>query len=134
MDAYSTQYSEYMVKPADYSKVDEALSKVPTDLSKYTDETVSHLNDAINSVVRNKRVTEQEVVDGYAKAINEAIQGLKEKALETPKTDTKEDTTNKKETSGKVTSPKTGDDTNLSMLFMMLATLFVGFKVKKVEC
>lgn len=134
MDAYSTQYSEYMVRPADYSKVDEALSKVPTDLSKYTDETVSHLNDAINSVVRNKRVTEQEVVDGYAQAINEAIQGLKEKTLETPKTDTKEDTTNKKETSDKVTSPKTGDDKNLSMLFMMLAALFVGFKVRKVEC
>lgn len=134
MDAFSSQYSEYMVRPADYSKVDEALSKVPTDLSKYTDETVNRLNNAINSVVRNKRVTEQEIVDSYAQAINDAIQGLKEKTVEVSKDDTLQKTEDKKVTNKKESSPKTGDDTNFGMLFLLIASLFIGIKVRKVEC
>lgn len=134
MDAFSSQYSEYMVRPADYSKVDEALSKVPTDLSKYTDETVNRLNNAINSVARNKRVTEQEIVDSYAQAINDAIQGLKEKTVEISKDDTLQKTEDKKVTNKKESSPKTGDDTNFGMLFLLIASLFIGIKVRKVEC
>ena len=41
------------------------------------------LNDATAAVIRNKRVTEQAVVDGYADAINKAVEeGLVFKAAD----------------------------------------------------
>ena len=64
-------------KSADYTKVDEAIAKVPSDLSKYTDETVKALQNAINAVDRNKNITEQADVDAFANAIENAIAGLK---------------------------------------------------------
>ena len=64
-------------KSADYKAVDDALDKVPSDLSKYTDETVKALQNAINAVDRNKNITEQADVDAFAKAIENAIAGLK---------------------------------------------------------
>lgn len=64
-------------KSADYKAVDNALAKVPSDLSKYTDETVKALQDAINAVDRNKNITEQADVDAFANAIENAIAGLK---------------------------------------------------------
>ncbi len=64
-------------KSADYTKVDEAIAKVPSDLSKYTDETVKALQNAINAVDKNKNITEQADVDAFAKAIEKAIAGLK---------------------------------------------------------
>ena len=66
-------------KPADYKVVDDALAKVPSDLSKYTDETVKALQNAINAVDKNKNITEQADVDAFAKAIEKAIAGLKVK-------------------------------------------------------
>ena len=74
-----------VLKKADYTAVDNAIAKVPADLSKYTDATVKALKDAINAVDRNKNITEQAVVDGYAKAINDAISALKLKATTTTK-------------------------------------------------
>lgn len=76
MDLFSTTYGKYLVRPADYTKVDEAIAKIPSDLSVYTEETVNALNTAKDAVVRNKRVTEQEDVDGYADAIYAAIDAL----------------------------------------------------------
>ena len=64
-------------KSADYKAVDDALAKVPSDLSKYTDETVKALQNAINAVDRNKNITEQADVDAFANAIENAIAGLK---------------------------------------------------------
>ena len=72
MDRFSNKHADVLIRPADYTKVDEAISKIPTDLSVYTDESVKVLNDATAAVIRNKRVTEQAVVDGYADAINKA--------------------------------------------------------------
>ena len=46
----------------------------------YTD--FSKVEDAINAVNRDKDITEQEVVNGYAKAINEAIDQLEYKAAD----------------------------------------------------
>ncbi len=66
-------------KDADYSAVDAAKAKIPADLSIYTDETVKALNDAVAAVVEGKKASEQSVVDGWAKAIEAAIAGLKEK-------------------------------------------------------
>ena len=87
MDRFSNKHSDVLIRPADYTKVDEAIAKIPTDLSVYTDESVKVLNDATAAVVRNKRVTEQAVVDGYADAINKAVEGLVFKAADYSKVD-----------------------------------------------
>ena len=70
------------VAKADYTKVNEAKTKVPADLSVYTDESVKVLQDALNAVVEDKNATEQIAVNGYAKAIEDAIAGLKYKAAD----------------------------------------------------
>ena len=87
MDRFSNKHSDVLIRPADYTKVDEAIAKIPTDLSVYTDESVKVLNDATAAVIRNKRVTEQAVVDGYADAINKAVEGLVFKAADYTKVD-----------------------------------------------
>lgn len=87
MDRFSNKHADVLIRPADYTKVDEAVSKIPTDLSVYTDESVKVLNDATAAVIRNKRVTEQAVVDGYADAINKAVEGLVFKAADYSKVD-----------------------------------------------
>ena len=68
-------------EPADYTKVNEAKAKVPSDLSIYTDETVKALKDALALVEEGKNITEQTTVDGYADAINKAIEGLVKKNI-----------------------------------------------------
>ncbi len=82
-------------KPADYTKVDEAIAKVPSDLSKYTDETAKAVTDAVAAVVRDKNITEQDVVDGYAKAIEDAIAGLQAKQTSSKTTSKTTNTTAK---------------------------------------
>lgn len=76
MDQFSTKHADYLIRPADYTRVDEVIASVPTNLEIYTQETVVKLNNAINAVIRNKRVTEQDIVDGYAIAIESAIKEL----------------------------------------------------------
>ena len=87
MDQFSEKHKDYLIRPADYTKVDEAIAKIPSDLSVYTEETVNALNTAKDAVVRNKRVTEQEVVDGYADAIYAAIDALVYKTADYTKVD-----------------------------------------------
>ena len=67
--------------PADYTAVDAALEKVPDDLSIYTDETAKAATAAVEAVDRTKDITEQEIVDGYAKAIEDAVAALELKPL-----------------------------------------------------
>lgn len=71
-------------KDADYSDVDAALAKVPSDLTKYTNETVKALQDAINAVQKGLGADKQSTVDGYAKAIDDAVKNLKEKSATPP--------------------------------------------------
>lgn len=66
-------------KDADYTKVNEAKSKVPSDLSIYTDKTVKALQDALDAVVDGKNITEQATVDNYAKMIEDALDNLERK-------------------------------------------------------
>ena len=136
MDAYSTKYSDYLIRPADYTKVDEAISKVPEDLSVYTDETVAKLQEALNSVVRNKKAIEQDEVDSYAAAINNAIDSLVKKSTSKPSISDNEPsktpeqtTTDKKKDSFK--SPiKTGDNTNIvALLSLITMSGFVGMLI-----
>lgn len=65
---------------ADYTAVDEAIASIPADLSVYTDESAAAVNEAVEAVVRGKNITEQETVDGYAKAINDAVSALEKKS------------------------------------------------------
>ncbi len=74
-DAYETE--EIPALAADYSKVDEAKGKVPKDLSVYTTASVNALNKALNAVEEGLDASNQEKVDGFAKAIEDAIAGLK---------------------------------------------------------
>ena len=97
-------------KSADYSKVEEAIAKIPADLSLYTDATVKALNDAKNAVVRGKNITEQETVDAMAKAINDAVSALEAKP--TPEPDDSD-------------SPQTGDNSNI-WLWLGLMLLSCG--------
>ena len=70
-------------KDADYTKVDEAIAKANA-LNKdaYTDFTA--VESAINAVVRDKNITEQDEVDAMAKAIEDAMAALVEKPTEAP--------------------------------------------------
>ncbi len=72
---------------ADYSKVDAAISRIPEDLSLYTEESVQELKKAQEAVDRNLTVNEQDTVDGYAEAITKAIDQLKYKPADYSKVD-----------------------------------------------
>lgn len=63
---------------ADYTDVDAAIKRANS-LNKDNYKDFSRIEDAINAVNRDKDITEQEVVNGYAKAINEAIDHLEYK-------------------------------------------------------
>lgn len=82
------------LEPADYTAVDQALEKVPADLTKYTDETVQKLQAAIGAVNRNLTAADQDEVNRAASAILDAIHNLKEKSSgqqPTPPQDTAND-------------------------------------------
>ena len=66
-------------EPADYSKVDEALGKIPADLSVYTDESVANLNSAVAAVRRYKNLVHQADVDKMAEDVNNAVAALEAK-------------------------------------------------------
>ncbi len=65
------------VPSADYSVVETAISSIPDDLSVYTDESVAALNNAKNAVDYNLTGYDQEKINGYATAIEEAVANLK---------------------------------------------------------
>ncbi len=71
-------------KPADYTAVDEAIDRANVEIAKgiYTDESVANLNKAINKVVRGYNILKQSTVDGYATAINSAIEKLEAKGAD----------------------------------------------------
>lgn len=87
MDLYSQKHTDYLIRPADFTKVDEAIAKIPEDLSIYTTESVEKLNTAIDNIDRSIRVTEQSIVDGYAAAIEQAIIDLTLKDADYSKVD-----------------------------------------------
>ncbi|WP_419049404.1 hypothetical protein [Hominenteromicrobium sp.] len=70
-------------KDADYTKVDEAIAKVNA-LNKDAYTNFTAVETAINAVVRDKNITEQDEVDAMAKAIEDAMAALVEKPTEAP--------------------------------------------------
>lgn len=77
--AINDAISKLVVKfvPADYTQVDSEIQKIPSDLTVYTEETVTALNNAVNAVDRSLSKSQQSTVDGYAAAIKAAREGLK---------------------------------------------------------
>ncbi|GAB3618440.1 hypothetical protein GCM10027416_29970 [Okibacterium endophyticum] len=63
-------------RSADYSAVDAALAEIPTDLTRYTAESVAALNRAVAAVDRSLTADQQHVVDAMAQAILDAIAAL----------------------------------------------------------
>ena len=69
-------------KDADYAKVDEAIAKANA-LNKDEYKDFTAVEAAINAVVRDKNITEQDEVDAMAKAIEDAMAALEEKPAAT---------------------------------------------------
>lgn len=78
---------EQVVEKADYTKVDAAISAIPSDLSIYTEESVAKLNAAKDAVVRDLDITKQAEVDKMAEAIQNAIKDLQLKKADYSKVD-----------------------------------------------
>lgn len=68
-----------VLKPADYSRVNEQINTVPEHLEYYTDETVNALNKILNDIDYGLDITKQEVVDSYAEQLQNAISALEYK-------------------------------------------------------
>ena len=73
-------------KDADYTKVDEAIAKANA-LNKDNYKDFTAVEAAVNSVVRDKNITEQSEVDAMAKAIEDAIATLQYKDADYTKVD-----------------------------------------------
>ena len=80
VDSYASAIQQavegLIYKPADYSSVDQALAGIPEDTHLYTEKSLQAVTFAKNAVIRDKNITEQSVVDGYASAIRKAVEGL----------------------------------------------------------
>lgn len=70
-------------KPADYSKVDAAIAQAQA-LNKDDYKDFTAVENAIAAVERGKNITEQETVDAYAAAIEQALAALEKKPLPNP--------------------------------------------------
>lgn len=68
-----------VLKPADYSRVNEQINTVPEHLEYYTEETVNALNKILNGIDYGLDITKQEVVDSYAEQLQNAISALEYK-------------------------------------------------------
>ena len=75
--ATHTQTIAMTYLPADYTKVDAAIAKANA-LEKDNYKDFSAVEEAINAVVRDKNITEQDKVDAMAKAIEDAMAALVE--------------------------------------------------------
>ena len=113
---------KYVVKykDADYSKVNEAV-KNANKLNKADYKDFSKVEDALKNVEYKKNITEQDEVDKYAKAINDAIAGLEKVE--------KKDTKNEE----KIKNPATGDFVLVYVGLIVIATVIAVFAKKQVK-
>ncbi len=98
-------------EPADYSKVDEALGKIPADLSIFTDESVANLNSAVAAVRRYKNLVHQADVDKMAEDVNKAVAALEAKPDEpvTSQPDSENSSDNSSDTSSSASDSSSSD-------------------------
>ena len=80
VNGYATAISEAIdaltPAPADYTKVDEAIAAIPSDLTIYTSISVATLNATVKTVKWDLTADKQATVDKYATSINKAVAGL----------------------------------------------------------
>ena len=81
--ATHTQTIAMTYLPADYTKVDAAIAKASA-LNKDAYTNFTAVETAINAVVRDKNITEQDEVDAMAQAIEDAMAALEKKPAVTP--------------------------------------------------
>ncbi len=67
---------------ADYTVLEATIAKIPTNLSIYTNESVTALNDVLNSIDRSLNIIHQKRVDEYVIALTEVIEALKLKSAD----------------------------------------------------
>ena len=84
--AQARNYPRFADSPADYSAVDAAIAKANA-LEKDNYKDFSAVEAAINTVVRDKNITEQDEVDAMAQAIENAITALQYKDADYTKVD-----------------------------------------------
>ena len=82
-DAIENAMKKLEYKGANYSKVDAAIEKAKG-LNKDEYKDFSAVEEAIKAVVRYKNITEQNIVNGYADAIENAIKALELKPITAP--------------------------------------------------
>lgn len=104
-------------KEADYSKVEEAI-KAANKLNKANYKDFSKVEEAIKNVVYGKNIKEQEKVDAYAKAINDAVAGLEK----VQKASTKKE---------EVKNPATGDNVIVYVAIFAVALTGVVIAIRK---
>ena len=75
-DTLKSAINNLELRPADYSKIDSLLKSVPQDLSLYTSDSVSRLNQAIDSIDRSYNAAQQKLVDAMANTLESAINNL----------------------------------------------------------
>ena len=152
--AINNAYAALVEKPAveedaDYTAVNAAIAKADKiDRSKYTEESLKALDDAVAAVEKGLKESEQDKVDAMAAAIEKALDGLKKKpaADDDKKNDSKKDDSNKndlnkndsdkKADAVKTTTVKTGDAANVIPFFGMTllaagAVIVIAFKKKR---
>lgn len=103
-------------KDADYTAVNAAMEKAnKIDRSKYTEESLKALDDAIAAVEKGLKESKQDKVDAMAEAINKAYAELVEKSAtdNDKKNDSKKDDSKKNDSDKKPGAVKTGDATPL---------------------
>ena len=153
-EAINKAYAALVEKPAveeeaDYTAVSAAMEKAKKiDRSKYTEESLKALDDAVAAVEKGLKESEQDKVDAMAAAIEKALDGLKKKpaADDDKKNDSKKDDSNKndlnkndsdkKADAVKTTTVKTGDAANVIPFFGMTllaagAVIVIAFKKKR---
>ena len=118
-------------KPADYSKVDEAIAKAES-LNKDDYKDFSKVEAAIGQVVRDKNITEQKAVDAMAKAIEDAISALEKKEDPADPGTGGTDQKDKPAESGKSNVPSTGDGYNAFIWLIISAVLGAGLSVSAI--
>ena len=112
-------------KDADYTAVDNAIAKAGA-LNKADYKDFSAVEKAIAAVVRGKNITEQETVNGYAAAIENALKALQKKTVTVTAKNTK--------------NPQTGDHSNMLLWAALLVvsgaavtTVSATYKKRKVK-
>ncbi len=103
-------------KPADYTAVDEAISRARA-LHKDEYKNFYLVEDAMKAVVRGKNITQQDEVDAMAKAIQDAIGALEKK-------NTGSSPLPEEENDGKI--PATGENPDFALWMVLLFVSGVG--------